>query len=310
MQALYALEMMYPQLSDEPGQQEVISKSELISKGRKILHEKIKSSDDLFLLMLGYMSRIAQYAETDARQRASKYLPSEADKHVNTKISGNIFLWDLLENNTFHEKCKSVKMDLALDVEWIKKLYQQLIQSEHYRQYIVVDGRDPASEKKIMQYIWKSVMMENQDFLEYLSDEWSGWEDDQGMMFMLMENYFKNPQQANFLRFISPDKLEYAQSLLQTVIEKNDYALEHIKPRLKNWDAERVALIDLVLLKMGFCELLYFPTIPTKVTINEFIEIAKQYSTLQSGQFVNGVLDNLLKELTKENRIRKVERSK
>lgn len=310
MQALYALETMFPQLSEEQEQQEVISRSELISKGIKILHEKIKNSDDLFLLMLAYMSRIAQYAETDARNRAAKYLPSEADKHVDVKIAGNIFLWDLLENATFQEKCKSAKMNAAVDAEWVKKLYQKLIRSEPYHHYTGAAGRDPAGEKKIMQYIWKSVMMENEAFLEYLSDEWSAWEDDREMMYMLMENYFKNPKHANLHRFISPDKMEYAQSLLQTVIEKNSYALESIKPKLKNWDAERVAIIDLVLLKMGFCELLYFPTIPTKVTINEFIEIAKQYSTLQSGQFVNGVLDNLLKDLVKENRIRKVERSK
>jgi N utilization substance protein B len=310
MQALYALETMFPQLSEEQEQQEVISRSELVSKGIKILHEKIKNSDDLFLLMLAYMSRIAQFAEADARNRAAKYLPSEADRHVDIKISGNTFLWDLLEHATFQEKCKSAKMDIAVDAEWVKKLYQKLIQSDPYNDYIKTASREPDSEKKIMQYIWKSVMMGNENFVEYLSDEWSAWEDDQGMMYMLMENYFKNPQHVNFLRFISPDKMEYAQSLLETVIEKNAYALENIKPKLKNWDAERVAIIDLVLLKMGFCELLYFPTIPTKVTINEFIEIAKQYSTLQSGQFVNGVLDNLLKDLTKENKIRKVERSK
>ena len=85
--------------------------------------------------------------------------------------------------------------------------------------------------------------------------------------------------------------------------------MELIEPKLNNWDKERVALIDLLLLRMGVCELLYFPTIPTKVTINEYIDIAKQYSTPQSGQFVNGVLDNILKDLVKEGKIQKEERS-
>jgi N utilization substance protein B len=86
--------------------------------------------------------------------------------------------------------------------------------------------------------------------------------------------------------------------------------MELIEPKLTNWDKERVALIDMILLKMAVCEFLFFPTIPTKVTINEYIDIAKQYSMPQSGQFVNGVLDNLLKELVKDDRIHKMDNPK
>jgi N utilization substance protein B len=93
-------------------------------------------------------------------------------------------------------------------------------------------------------------------------------------------------------------------------MDKEAFCMELIQPKLNNWDAERVALIDLLLLRMGVCELLYFPTIPTKVTINEFIEVAKMYSTPQSGQFVNGVLDNILKDLERENKIVKQERNR
>src|SRR5690606_6588228 len=132
-------------------------------------------------------------------------------------------------------------------------------------------------------------MLANEDFQEYLNDEWDNWEDDKDMVKMLVENYFKNPKNFNFLQFISAEKKEYAQGLLKTVLEKNDYLISLITPKLKNWDAERVANIDLLLLRMGVAELLYFPTIPTKVSINEYIEIAKWYSTPQSGQFVNGV---------------------
>ncbi|HYC29601.1 MAG TPA: transcription antitermination factor NusB, partial [Chitinophagaceae bacterium] len=118
----------------------------------------------------------------------------------------------------------------------------------------------------------------------------------------------KTGSKVNFLNLISGEKREYAQSLMQTVLEKKEYCMELIGPKLINWDAERVALVDLLLLRMGVCEFLYFPTIPTKVTINEYIELAKLYSTPQSGQFVNGVLDNILKELEKDNQIRKQER--
>jgi transcription antitermination protein NusB len=99
----------------------------------------------------------------------------------------------------------------------------------------------------------------------------------------------------------------YAHQLLEVVQSKGDYLLELIKPKLNNWDADRIASIDLLLLQMGLAEFLYFETIPTKVTINEYIDLAKEYSTVQSGQFINGLLDNLHKELLKENKIHKVD---
>jgi N utilization substance protein B len=91
------------------------------------------------------------------------------------------------------------------------------------------------------------------------------------------------------------------------MIDKKEYALELIKPKLRNWDSDRIALLDMLLMQMGVCELLYFETIPTKVTINEYIDLAKDYSTPQSGQFVNGILDGLHKELLAEGKIRKVD---
>jgi len=146
--------------------------------------------------------------------------------------------------------------------------------------------------------------------MSYFMDELPGWEDDGELIAMLMQNFFKSSAKINFLNLLSGEKKDYAHELLQTVIDKEDYCMTLIEPKLNNWDKERVALVDLLLLRMGVCELLYFPTIPTKVTINEYIDIAKQYSTPQSGQFVNGILDNILKDLEKENKISKQERSK
>lgn len=95
-------------------------------------------------------------------------------------------------------------------------------------------------------------------------------------------------------------------NLTQTVLDKAEVSRELIKPKLKNWDADRIASLDMIILQMGICELLYFETIPTKVTINEYIDLAKEYSTPQSGQFVNGLLDNLYKELLAQGKIHKV----
>lgn len=302
MQSVYAAEA----LNDK--ETNALTKEEILSKAMKHLQNEISQASDLLAFNMLYMAKIAQYAEADARNRSSKYLPTVEDMNVNTKIAGNIFLWELLDNVSFQEKVKSDKLESKLDAEWVKKMYQSLVQSEAYQQYVATRERSKSDDKKMMQYIWHHTMLENEAFQEYLSDEWTNWDDDKEMVMMLIGNYFKNNKQTNFLKFISAEKKEYAEQLLTTVIDKEDYCMELIAPKLKNWDAERVASIDIILLRMGVCEFLYFPTIPTKVTINEYIDIAKNYSTPQSGQFINGVLDNLLKDLLQQNKIRKVDR--
>lgn len=302
MQALYALEAFSS--TDFP------DKASMRKKGLQLLAEKFGQAAELFNISMLYISSVARYSETDARLRSSKYLPNSEDLNVNTKIAGNTYLWQLLENETFKNRIEEDKLEGKIEDDRVKKLYQSLAANPLYHDYIAADGRDPASEKKIMVHIWKQEMLQNEDFQEYMTDTFNGWEDDKDMVMMLVENFFKNPKHINFLQFISSEKNEYARNLLTSVVEKEEVLMELIEPKLKNWDAERVAAIDLILLKMGISEFLFFPTIPTKVTINEYIEVAKQYSTLQSGQFVNGVLDNLLKELAQNNRIRKIEHKK
>jgi transcription antitermination factor NusB len=106
---------------------------------------------------------------------------------------------------------------------------------------------------------------------------------------------------------ISGEKKDFAVNLLKTVLEKSEYLQSLIIPKLKNWDPERIALLDMILMKMGVSEFLYFETIPPKVTINEYIDLAKEYSTPQSGQFVNGILDNIHKELVTQGKMHKVD---
>lgn len=297
MQTLYTLESM--DMASPEGYQQ----------GLTILNEKLKRGLDLFVISLEYIHKTAAYAATHAAARAAKYLPTQDDLNASKKISGNEFLTALVSNTSFTEKIKEPAIIHGLNEEWIKKLFLQLEQTEAYKNYIAEeDNRNPKEEKNIIQYIWQKIMLENESFMEFFGEELPGWEDDKEMTVMLMENFFRSPMKIDFFKMISSEKKEYSQELLRTVLEKKEYCMELIQPKLMNWDKERVALIDLLLLRMGVCELLYFPTIPTKVTINEYIEIAKRYSTQQSGQFINGVLDNILKDLEKENKIRKQDR--
>lgn len=298
MQTMYSISLLDPENMKKTLQQ----------SGADVLNEKLSRSLELFTTVILYATRVAQYAEQSAHLRASKYLPTAEDLSVNTKIAGNEALWQVLSNETFNEKVKASRLEQNIDPEWVRKLFLELVQTPEYTDYIAVQQRDPKGEIAMFRFIWEGVMLKNEAFIDHLSDELAGWEDDFPMLQMLMDNFFKGGKRFNFLHLVSGEKLEYARDLLRTVIEKEEYTMELIRPKLVNWEAERVAAIDLILLRMGVCELLFFPTIPTKVTINEYIDLAKTYSTPQSGQFVNGVLDNLLKELNKEGKIRKNER--
>lgn len=278
-------------------------------QGSVLLDEKINRFLDLFVISVLYTLQVARYSEKDAGKRASKYLPTAEDLNVSTKIAGNEFLWKILDNETFTEKIKDKNISRYIDEDLVQKIYKKLAATTEYKEYIAERERNYKSEVAIIKFIFDNNIFGDEAVMEHFTDELPGWEDDSDMVKILMDNFFKSSSKVNFLKLISAEKNEYAHNLLHTTLEKESYTTELIQPKLNNWDAERVALIDMLLLRMGVAELLYFPTIPTKVTINEFIEIAKMYSTPQSGQFVNGVLDNILKDLVKENKIHKEARN-
>ncbi len=153
-------------------------------------------------------------------------------------------------------------------------------------------------------------MLGNDDFVSHIEENFINWDDDGEMVIQLLEGYIQKPGNIDFNKMLSDDKELFAKSLLNTVIEKDEHLQSLIIPKLKNWDPERIAVLDMVMMKMGVAEFLYFETIPPKVTINEYIDLAKEYSTQQSGQFVNGILDNIHKELMQQGKMIKIEYKK
>lgn len=274
-------------------------------EAQKMLTKKIDQTRLLFTYLIYFITEVARYAEKDALQKASKHLPTAADLSVNTKIAGNELLWKILEDSSFKASVEEAKFYSLMDNDLLKKIYQQLVQTEEYKEYIEDQGRDKKSEKKMLDFIFNHLMLPNEEFTNHVEEKFINWDDDAEMMQTLVLNYFNRPVQQTFHDILSKEKWAFAKDLLQTVQDKKEQTLELIKPKLKNWDAERVASLDLILLQMGICEFLYFETIPTKVTINEYIDLAKDYSTPQSGQFVNGLLDNIHKELSAQNKIEK-----
>ncbi|HEY5393484.1 MAG TPA: transcription antitermination factor NusB [Hanamia sp.] len=291
MQTLYSIESM----KRETGPGEPL----------QILKKNLENSQQLFTFLVNYLLEVARYSEKDALQKSQKYLPTENDLRVNTKIAGNELVWITHENESFKRSSEKFKIKYMVNDEIVRKSYFSLISSDEYKEYISIPSRDKKSEKKILEFIFANLMIEDENFLSEVEEKFIHWDDDAEMMIVLMANFFQKPSAFDFEKLVGEEKQKFAVDLLQSVIDKDQFCLELIKPKLKNWDSDRIALLDMILIKMGVCELLYFETIPTKVSINEYIDLAKEYSTEQSGHFVNGILDNINKDLQSQNKIHK-----
>ena len=283
---------------------------------QKLLQQHFDQTRSLLIYLTWFLTEVIRYAETDAHQKASKHLPTAQDLNVNTKIAGNELLWKMLSDPALKEQFATEKPELTLqqvqsgDTDLVRKIYLQLVESSEYKAYIAQSGRDKAEEKKIIEFILNDLLLANEIFISHIEENFPNWDDDGEMVVQLLVGYIQKPGSYNFKQLMSADKQEFAKNLLQSVIDKDEHLQSLIVPKLKNWDPERIALLDMVMMKMGVAEFLYFETIPPKVTINEYIDLAKDYSTAQSGQFVNGILDNIHKELVQQGKMQKIDYKK
>jgi len=279
-------------------------------EAQKILQSHFDHTKELFVYLTYFLTEVCRYAETDSHKRTGKHLPSYEDLHVNIKIAGNKLLWRILEDASFKEALSGVKPQLLIDKELVKKIYIQLAETPEYKTYINKTEREYKEEKEMLEFILEKLMLANENFISHIEELFSNWDDDGEMIILLLVNFLHKPGNTNFKEIVSRDKKDFAKKLLETVQEKSEHLGTLIIPKLKNWDPERIALLDMILMKMGVSEFLYFETIPPKVTINEYIDLAKDYSTTQSGQFVNGILDNIHKELVQQGKMEKVDYKK
>ncbi len=294
MQLLYAMEQMEGSKADPV----------------RTLRQQLDASKDLFVYLIYTLTEIARYAEKDAAYRAAKNLPSAQDLNVNIKLAGNETVWKIIENESYKSAVETTKVDKIDSDDVVRKLYVELTDTAEYKQYIAIEGREKSKEREILKFIFNQIMLPSDNYISIVEENFNNWDDDAEMMVQLVANYIQKPHSFDLRDMVQEEKWKFAKQLLQTSIDKKEYVGEMIKPKLKNWDAERIALLDMIMMRMGICEFLYFETIPPKVTINEYIDIAKQYSTQQSGQFINGVLDNIHKELVADGKIQKVDFNK
>lgn len=284
----------------ELGQQNEVTTS---TQAENYFTKKLDNTSALLGTISQLIFLISDYVLIHANQRASKHIVTEADLNISTKISGNLIIEGLKRNTQFSELLKKEQISGSIDEDLVKKLFLQFAETPEYKKYIAASERNLAEDKALIQFMVSTCIFENENTTSFLSEKFLSWYTDSDMIKGWIDKLIQTPASFSFLKIISRDKLEYAHELIKCYYDKKDIVFGLIEPKLVNWDAERVALIDLILLHLGICELLYFPTIPVKVTINEYIDLAKSFSTLQSGQFVNGLLDNVRKELESEQKI-------
>ena len=273
----------------------------------KILENRLDQSPRLLTYLIYLLTEVARYAEKDVNIKAAKHLVTKEDKNINTKIAGNTILWTILEHHSYTQAMAKYKFSFDNTQDIVRKVYEDLVVSEKYKQYIQEQSRDNKNEKEILSFIFSDLMLPGEVFISHIEENFINWDDDAEMLVQLMTGLLQKPSALNLQQMPDAEKKTFAKELLQTVINKKEHVTELIRVRLKNWDPDRIAVLDMILMQMGVCEFLYFPTIPPKVTINEYIDLAKDYSTTQSGHFVNGILDGIHKDLVANNKIYKTD---
>lgn len=259
----------------------------------------------LYLYNLLVLIRVAEYARQDEIRRHGKLRPSEEDTTFTAKLSNNAELLSLSKNFRFTQAVGRYHLGQSLDADLVRSLYMDFTATEPYKAYMATPD---AKHADALLDLYK-FLINHETFESMTEDVFPLWSDDKGLIVGAMKKTIKAlPATEDFLdEYLPPDETvkEFGEVLLKKVTETDKALLDVIEPSLQNWDAERVAQLDMIVLKMAIAEFLYFPSIPTKVTLNEFVDISKMYSTDKSKEFVNGILDRLLKKLTAEGLVKK-----
>ena len=263
----------------------------------------VNGSFQLYLLNLLIVQRVCEYARHDLATRRAKLRPSEQDKAFRSILADNLSVRSLSDNTELSQVYDRANVRGMVDADQIQSLYREFIQTDDFRAYLAAGDVGHEANVAILLKLYKW-LTKHDLFLNMVEDHFPLWNEDKSLVIGAMKKTLKaTPLEQDFYKAYAEHGeavTDFGRPLLKFVVEADEQLLERIKPLLQNWDAKRVALIDMILLKMAMGEFLQFPKIAAEVTMNEYVDISKSYSTDKSREFVNGVLDNLRKELEKE----------
>jgi len=279
-----------------------------LDEAGKNYSKSISDCYNLLLFNLFVIINLTKVSQQDDKLRKAKHLTSKEDIDFSPKFYDNPIIQGLVKNLPLNKDFQKLDFANLVDEDFFKKLYTDFSKNEKYPAYVQGET-NIDSDRDILLEMYR-FCRQDEYFNEIMDDHFPSWVDDKSLIIGAVKKIVKAYPEAkdNFYKQFLPDSEtvnEFGDVLLKTVAQQEVELLEIIKPVLKNWDHERLAIIDTILLKMALVEMTNFETIPTKVTLNEYVEVAKKYSTAKSKDFVNGILDKLLKDLEADGKIAK-----
>jgi N utilization substance protein B len=276
----------------------------------ELLHS-IQKSYELYHLLLLLILDVVDYAESKILLAKQKKVLTEADLHPNTRFIENQVAAQLRNNRDLRKYLEKHPVSWVLYPEIIKNLFLLFSESDLYHSYMEEPERAYKYDKKLVERFYSEVVMNYEDLYVNLEEQSIFWVGDVDFVIQMIVKTLKKFTADHsgggplLPMFKDKDDEEYAKTLLRKTIMHEEPYLEMVRASATNWELERIAFTDSLILQLAISEAIEFSSIPTKVTINEFLEIAKLYSTQKSSQFINGILDNIFTGLKKEGRIKK-----
>lgn len=266
----------------------------------------LQKSYDLYHYLLLLIVETTNLQKRILDVRKNKYMPTEAELNPNTRLIDNRFAAQVAENAALKKYVAEQGISWSNDEEFIKNILEQILSSDIYAEYLENPNDSYETDKEFWRLVFKKIISGNESIEEYLEDKSIYWNDDIDIVetFTLKTikqfEEQKGAKQPLMPMFKDLEDKAYAIKLFrQSLLKGKDYR-ERINKHMKNWETERIANMDLIIMQVALAELMSFPTIPTSVTLNEYIDAAKFYSTPKSGTFINGILDSIVSELKKE----------
>jgi len=285
------------------------SDNDRIDLGEKELFRSLNKLYEIYIYQFSLLEELVAFANKRLEENKKKFFPSEEDLNPNTRFINNRFIAQLSENLDYRRYTDAYKINWSEEAEMIRKIYVEVRESDDYKDYMQSDKNNYEADKEILIKILKKICVKSEILHFYFEEKSIYWSEDFFTANLLAartiktynESWDKFHKLPTLFKVNDNDDPEedkvFVKQLFRKSIVNNDKYLDLIENKVKNWEIDRIAMMDTLIIKMALAELLEFPSIPVKVTLNEYIELAKLYSTPKSKIFVNGVLDKLIMDL-------------
>lgn len=280
-----------------------------LKKAENELMFSLQKSYDLYFYLLSLMLELTNTYEQKIDIRKSKLLPTKEDIKPNTKLLENQFIKQLSSNKELDKYLIDRPFSWSDHDAFIRKILDNILNSEIYKEYIEESVTSYDNDREFWRKVFKHIICANEDLYTLLEDESLYWNDDieiiESFVLKTIKRFDENKGAAQDLlpMFKDDSDREFAVKLLRESLFNGKESKDLIDKYTKNWESERIALMDMVIMQIAITEILTFPSIPVSVTLNEYIDVAKSYSTAKSASFINGILDAVVKDLKEEKKI-------